>query len=1229
MTDFISQSSNFISAFSGAVDPRTGMYAYNFMVAHLTGNAGLGPALPVALSYSPLTSANTGFGIGVTLPLSSYDKSTRTLQLSTGERYKVSETNSKLNIIHAKPVNFRAEIRDDGYYLLYKNGTTERLTAPRKGGNMKVTEAIFSPSDRKLTLKWETYGNGKRLASISDESSTLLTVKYPTAGVTFTIWTNSTEEHNVTLKIQNNLLISVTNKNESSELAWTLGYTNKILTTVTGPTWLKEQVNYSATGHKFPTGGPTQTVPYVISYKQTGKNGQLLRHLSYEFSDKNLLGYGGSNQYSWDSDTDYLYGILGDYEYSSIETAHDKEGNALGKVTRTYSNYHLQTKELSTLVGTTCKAETKIEYYATVGKNFDEQPAQFQFPRQQTRTLTDSSKPQRKQSREEITITEFDAQGNPVRQQSPDGTVTEYEYYPAEGDNDNCPPEPNGLIRFLKKKTIIPRKTADYDSQSEFTEYTYSQLGDTRCVVQNTGKYSVGNLLIYEQATEYNSDSSSSEFGRVIALTEIRHDGETSYTTRQVFTSTVSDGTLKQEITFTGHDGLTSTHSRNLSAFSGLLFSETDAQNVTVKYEYDLLGRIVSQIVAPDTEYENIVRWDYTLGDNGPVTTRTDTSGNVLRTLFDSVGREIGRQQFSPDVTKQFYDIFSQSFDLLGRASTALTSDWLPDADKSTSFSLQTTLTNDDWGGVLAQNFSDNTRYVQESDPLALHRTNYMQGNVDKTMRKTGSVTTSFDQESYLALTDTLMDASDTLQGTRLYGWDGWGQLRSETDEQGNVTKRTYDAFGRVLTQTLADCTVIARTYSPHLTGKQVASISVTGQDAKGNIKTWLLGTQEFDSLGRLTKQVSGGRTTTYSYDGASSVPSLVMFPSGKTLQYTYIPELGNLISSVTADDVTQTFSYDKSTGRLLLEMEGETVNEYVWNNSGTLAKETFIRGSQQTEASHSSTLAGGTTTYQDITGSQTVYSRDKYGRITGLIDDGLLASFEYDELGRMCKQTVTNKEGTDSFITELEYDDFGREISQKVTDSAGTSLVTTTSWTKNGLLESKKLTGVGSTEDIQRNEKFEYDVRNQLVRYRISGTPTIPDAYGNALSEVIYQYDALNNLTTVISTLADGSSDTMTYIYENSDDPTQLTSVTHSHVGYPQNIQLEYDANGRMTKDEAGRALTYDCLGRLNSVSGENLTGHYNYDAGNRLVDQDIGSNGVRQLYYHGRELVVEVASS
>nr|WP_241493793.1 RHS repeat-associated core domain-containing protein [Enterobacter cancerogenus] len=85
---------------------------------------------------------------------------------------------------------------------------------------------------------------------------------------------------------------------------------------------------------------------------------------------------------------------------------------------------------------------------------------------------------------------------------------------------------------------------------------------------------------------------------------------------------------------------------------------------------------------------------------------------------------------------------------------------------------------------------------------------------------------------------------------------------------------------------------------------------------------------------------------------------------------------------------------------------------------------------------------------------------------------------------------------------------------------------------------------------------------------------------------------------------------------------------MTHTHAKYPQQtITLKYDADGRMTTDEAGRTLNYDATGRLISVSGENISGGtYGYDALNRLVRQDIRDTDSRQLYYRDNERVSEI---
>ncbi|MEV0538092.1 hypothetical protein, partial [Kitasatospora sp. NPDC050463] len=85
---FFTQAGNFASAVTGGVDPRTGLFNVQVVLGNLVGNRNLGPSLPLVLGYSPLSSANTGLGQGVTLGLTTYDTDARLLALSSGERYK-------------------------------------------------------------------------------------------------------------------------------------------------------------------------------------------------------------------------------------------------------------------------------------------------------------------------------------------------------------------------------------------------------------------------------------------------------------------------------------------------------------------------------------------------------------------------------------------------------------------------------------------------------------------------------------------------------------------------------------------------------------------------------------------------------------------------------------------------------------------------------------------------------------------------------------------------------------------------------------------------------------------------------------------------------------------------------------------------------------------------------------------------------------------------------------
>ncbi|HDC4501911.1 TPA: RHS repeat protein, partial [Enterobacter kobei] len=520
----------------------------------------------------------------------------------------------------------------------------------------------------------------------------------------------------------------------------------------------------------------------------------------------------------------------------------------------------------------------------------------------------------------------------------------------------------------------MPRQT-EFSVPVYVTRYTYTTLGDGANVAQESVAHYADDVLLQKRNYAYIT-TLGPEYGRIITITDTKYeDGETSasFITTQAFTTDINGGIMHQTTTFTGHDGLTAIFVRQQSAFSGLLLRETNAQDVSTTYTYDKMGRLRTRTVAPDTEYENTATWTYSIDQGSPLTTITDAVGNQTRLRLDGAGRTVGLQRLDSDNMQQWYDVATARYDAFGDTRTGSCYDWLTSTIPPESYHLEANTTFDPWGTPNLQIFSDGTRNRQDIDPVALIRSAYMQGYNGGSLQDSGTVTTTFDAVSQLPVTEQRTNTAGQVQGTVQYAWDGLGQLREETDERGYVTEHTYDAFGRALTRTLPDGSILTRTYAPHLSGEQVTSISVTGPDAQGQIRTWLLGTQTFDGLGRLTRQESGGRISQYGYTGASPVSDDVLLPSGKHIQLTFIPELGNVVSSVTAEGVLQTFSYDSTTADLLTAQEGGTENRNTWTSSGNLKEETFIADGGLRKALHTWTLAGSPVVYTDITDRQTV----------------------------------------------------------------------------------------------------------------------------------------------------------------------------------------------------------------------------------------------------------------
>ncbi|MFB8172820.1 hypothetical protein ACFC60_33220, partial [Kitasatospora purpeofusca] len=213
-TSLFTHATNFASAVSGGVDPRTGLFTVQITLGELVGNRTLGPTIPLTLSYSPLTGTDMGLGLGVSLRLTTYDVDERLLLLSTGEQYRVEETDTKVVLLQHKldTAHVTRDEKRNCYRIAHKSGEVEILTGPKNAVGLKVPTALLTPAGHQLDLAWDfTTGRRPRLREVTDRHGTLLKVAYTgQSKATLQVLPDSkTEGYDVDLRFRNGLLGSV------------------------------------------------------------------------------------------------------------------------------------------------------------------------------------------------------------------------------------------------------------------------------------------------------------------------------------------------------------------------------------------------------------------------------------------------------------------------------------------------------------------------------------------------------------------------------------------------------------------------------------------------------------------------------------------------------------------------------------------------------------------------------------------------------------------------------------------------------------------------------------------------------------------------------------------------------------------------------------------------------------------------------------------------------------
>ncbi|MBI6704755.1 RHS repeat-associated core domain-containing protein [Pseudomonas viridiflava] len=1252
-----SKALSFMSSLKSGVDPRTGLYNVSIDLPELKCNDLRGPDIKPTLSYSPLNTLDSGYGYGWTLELSHYDISRHILSLSTGETYRIDNTDGAELLATEKKLDtfhfYRIDQRN--FRVAHKSGLTELLTVHSAGDlQVALVTRIIAPSGHSVHLSYSPAGNSQfRLKEITDDAGErLLAVSRSDNMVSIDLYPDSGTDGQLTdykliLGYSDNRVkrIVLPTDNEASwEFEHDYRHEQLCIVSVRTPTGGREFLSYHDAGHTFPASAHRTALPRVTHHRTEPGFGQSAVDVEYTYSDKNFLGAGLT--IAWENDgLDNLFKTLQDYDYVCTESLciDDKPART---VQRTFNRFHLQTLEVTSQNNHTQTLRTN--YNIRPGQPFEQQPIDCQMPRDITTEWTVSGE---SAIRKETVTHTYYPDGNLQSKARADGVVEHLTWYPAQGErspdgSELCPANPEGFVSQLKEKTITPAKSSQGGAPTLSTRYTYTALPAlegsdmpewivpvTETMVHLDADGNGNELELQRTRKEYfHALEEPFSHGRTRRQTQTLNKKSTSITyDYEKITSeqTGLQALQTKQCLSNDFDEATKTSLRQQSLQTALEQMSL-ADGVEIHYKYDVLGRVILETTAPGMPlFEASRSYQYTLcagPEDQAEQVMTDALGVKTCTRVDGMGRIIfeARDNLDSNTPQAPKQIYSACYDAW---SNMLTETVYDHRDNDQPLVLTNRYLYDDWNQQRCVIGSDGVQTHQLFDPV---------GSAESVSPILRSWVQSAEpeplitgrQETWLNLfgkPDRIIsqNGDGETASTQTFLYDGLGRCTKQIDQLQQETLYRYDAWSRMITTTLPDTSVVERSYAVHSSAELPEKIEVIHAD--GTTRT-LAGEQVFDGLQRLTQTRIGNRIETFTYeDGRSQIKART---TGKTdtIQFTYNPTLTHQALTSTAPDERARFEYHDKSARLLLAENEQGKRTYHYDALGRLQREAWTdkQGNDWTTFHESSSKGRPIKRSEQIPGTtlsiETKYDYDTLGRIATLEQGNLVAEFGYDELGRVQLILTTDINASTVLSTALEYDDQGRETLRTQCFPEQPARYIRQEWQADNLLKSRHLHLNDGTSLLL--EKFRYDARGRLDDYRCSGATLPKDVMGREITKQQFSFDALDNITLSKAEFADGKLELAMFSYDT-DNPCQLTGIVYMPARATPNPSFTYDLNGNQLNDERGQKLVYDSQNRLVGVHGSEgePVSAYAYDGHDHLVTSRHGSASETLHFYQGHQ--------
>jgi RHS repeat-associated protein len=449
------------------------------------------------------------------------------------------------------------------------------------------------------------------------------------------------------------------------------------------------------------------------------------------------------------------------------------------------------------------------------------------------------------------------------------------------------------------------------------------------------------------------------------------------------------------------------------------------------------------------------------------------------------------------------------------------------------------------------------------------------------------------------------------------FTYNAQGQMLTETDPLGRVTRYAYDSLGRLITLTEAAGTPDQGVL--HYTYDAAGNVIVT-TDEDGNTTQY-----QYDAMNRLVKTTqpdpdgTGPLTppvTTYTYD-ADGNQVAITDAAGNTTRYTF-DALNRLVQTTDAAGGVTTYQYDMAGNQTAVADPLGHTTRSVYDARGRLTEQI------------------------DPTGAVTHYQYDADDDLTALTDpDGNVTRYAYDARGQQVKMVdplghvaVTLYNGAGDVVQTTDRD--GRTI---LTAYDALDRLTTETWVGGGNVihygydAADNLT---SLTDAFSSLAFTYDNRDRVTSVDNAGAPGAPHVVLN------YTYDATGNRLSMAETINGQAGATTAYAYDALD---EMTQITQSGGGaHDKRVDLAYNEVGGFTAINrfadlagtqlvAGSTYTYDSLNQLTNLTYANSHGTVasyalQYDAASRLT-QVKDSDGITNYTYDAADRLLSSTST